>query len=55
MYGLLYAEDLVLWGELKEDLKVMARCFAEVCRRKGLKFRLGKNNVMVLGGEEGLV
>ena len=34
---LLYADDLVLCGESKEDLRVMILLFAEVCRRKGLK------------------
>ena len=48
---LLYADDLVLCGELEEDLKVM-RWFA-VCRR-GLKVNAGKMKVMVLNGEEGL-
>ena len=28
--------------------------FAEVCRRRGLKFNAGKSKVMALGGEEGL-
>ena len=28
--------------------------FAEVCRRRGLKFNAGKSKVMVLNGEEGL-
>ena len=30
---LLYADDLVLCGELEEDLRVMVGRFAEVCRR----------------------
>ena len=29
-------------------------CFAEVCRRSGLKVNAGKSNMMVLGEEEGL-
>ena len=32
MPGLLYADDLVLCGELEEDLNVMERHFVEVCR-----------------------
>ena len=28
--GLLYVDDLVFFGELKEDLWVMVGCFAEV-------------------------
>ena len=28
--------------------------FAEVCRRRGLKVKVGKSKVMLLGGEEGL-
>ena len=52
--GLLYADVLVLCGELEEDLRAMVGRFAEVCRRRGLKFNTGKINVMVLSGEEGL-
>ena len=52
--GLLIAEDLVLSGESKEDLKVTVRHFAAVCRKKGLKVNADKSKVMVLGGEEGL-
>ena len=51
--GLLYADDLVLWGESEENLRVMVGRFAEVCRRC-LKDNAGKSKVMVLGGEEGL-
>ena len=53
MPGLLYADDLVLCGELGEDLRVMVGWFAEVCRR-GLKVNAGRSKVMVLNGEEGL-
>ena len=52
--GLLYADDLVLCDELKEDLRVMVVQFAEVCRRRGLKVNASKSKVMVLNGEEGL-
>ena len=31
--GLLYIGDLVLYGLLEEDLKVMVGCFVEMCRR----------------------
>ena len=48
--GLLYADDLVLCGDSKEDL-VMVGCFVEVCRRRGLKGDADKGKVMVLGGE----
>ena len=54
MPGLLYAYDLVLCGELEEDLRVMVRRFAEVCRRRGLKVNAAKSKVMVLNGEEGV-
>ena len=52
--GLLYADDLVLYGESEEDLKAMVGQFAVVCRRRGLKVNAGKSKVMVLNGEEGL-
>ena len=48
--GLLYATDLVLRGESKEDLRAMV----EVCRRRGLKINAGKSKMMVMNGEEGL-
>ena len=48
----MYADDLVLCGESKQDLKVMVEGFVEVCRRKGLKVFVDKSKVMVLGGEE---
>ena len=37
MAGLLYADDLVLCGELEENLRIMVGRFAEVCRSRGLK------------------
>ena len=52
--GHLYADDLVLCGEPKEDLRVIVGRFIEVGRRKCLKFNAAKSKVMVLGGEEGL-
>ena len=50
----LYAGDLILCGELEEDLRVMVSYLVEVCRRGGLKFNTGKSKVRVLGGEKGL-
>ena len=32
--GLLYVDDLVLCGELEEELRVMVRRFTVVCRRE---------------------
>ena len=45
--GLLYAGDLVLYGESEKDLRVMMGWFAEVCRR-GLNVNAGKSKMMVL-------
>ena len=44
-------DDLVLCGELEEDLGVMMGWFAEVCRRRGLKVNAGKSKVMLLNGK----
>ena len=52
--GFLYTDDLVLYGESEEDLRVMVRRFVEVCRRRGLKVNAGKSKVVVLNGEEEL-
>ena len=54
LLGILYADDLVLCGESEEELREMVGRFAEVCRRKGLKFNVGKSKVMVLNEEKGL-
>ena len=54
MPGLLYSDDLVLCGELEEDLRARVICFVEVCKRRGLKVNAGKSKVMMLGWEEGL-
>ena len=51
--GLLYADDLVLCGELKEDLRAMVGCFVEVCRREGLEVNAGKSKVMCYVGRRG--
>ena len=51
--GLLYADDLILCGELEEDLRAMRERFVEVCRRRELKVNAGKSKVMVLNGERG--
>ena len=52
MPGLLYEDDLVLCGELEEDLRAMVGRLVEACRRRGLKVNSGKSQVMVLGREE---
>ena len=51
---LLYAADLVLYGESEEDPRAMVGRFVEVGRRRGLKVNAGKSKMMVLSGEEGL-
>ena len=50
--GFLYADDLVLCGELEEGLRAMMGCFVEVCRRRGLKVNADKSKIMVLNEEE---
>ena len=52
--GLLYADDLVSYGESEEELRATVGRFVEVCRRKCLKVNAGKSNVTLLGGEERL-
>ena len=52
--GLLYADDLVLYGESEEDLRVIVGWFVQVCRRRGLKDNAGKSKVIVMNGEKGL-
>ena len=49
--GLLYADDLVLCGKSKEDLKAIVGRFVEVGKRKCLKVNAGKNEVVILNGE----
>ena len=49
----MYADDLVLCGELEEDLRAMVGHFVEVCRRS-LKVNADKSKVIVLNEEEGL-
>ena len=49
----MYADDLVLCGELKEDLRVIVGHFVEVCRLS-LKVNACKSKVMVLSEKEGL-
>ena len=51
---LLYADDLVLCGVSKEDLRAMVGRFIEVCRRRSVKVNAGKSKVIVLDGEEEL-
>ena len=52
LLGLLYADDLVLFGESEEDLRAIVGRFIEMCRRRGLKVNTGKSKVILLGGEE---
>ena len=49
----MYADDLVLYSELEENLRVMVGWFVEVCRGRGLKVSAGKSKVRVLNGREG--
>ena len=49
--GHLYADDLVLCGESEEDRRVMVGRFAEICRRRALKFNAGKSKVLILNEE----
>ena len=51
--GLLYADDLVLCGDSKEDQRAMVGRFVEVCIRSGLKVNADKSKMMVLNGKEG--
>ena len=44
--GILYADDLVLYGELDEDLKVMVGRFVEVFKRRNLELSADKRQVM---------
>ena len=46
----MYADDLVLYSELGEDLRAMGY----VCCRRGLKDNPDKSKVMILNGEYGL-
>ena len=48
--GLLYAEDLFLCAEPKEDLRLMMGRFVEVCRRRELKANGSKSKGIVLNG-----
>ena len=50
----MYADDLVLCGELEEDLRAMVGRFFQVCRRRELKVNVGKGKVMVMNREERL-
>ena len=44
--GLLYADDLVLCGELEEDLRLIMERFIELCMRRDLKVNAGKAKVI---------
>ena len=50
--GLLYADELVLYGELEEDLKLMVKHFVEVHGTRGLKVNSNKSKVTVLMGRK---
>ena len=50
----MYADDLILCGELEDDLRAMVGQFVDVCRRRRLKVNTVKNKVIVLNEEEGL-
>ena len=52
--GILWADDLVLCGEAKEDLRAIVGRFIEVRRKRGLKVNASKSKVMLLGEKEGL-
>ena len=49
----LYADDLVLCDQLKEDLKVIVERFVKVCRRD-LKINADKSKLMMLSEEDEL-
>ena len=42
----MYTDDLIFWGELKEELREMVGCFEEVFSKRGLKVNSGKRNVI---------
>ena len=52
--GLLYTDDLLLCGELEEELRAMVGWFVEGCRRRELKVNADKSKVILMNGEEGL-
>ena len=52
MPGFLYSFDLVLCQETAENLKVILRCFLDLCKRRGLKVSPNKKKVMVLAGRK---
>ena len=54
LFGLLYADDLVLCGESEEDLGATVGWFAEVCRSRRPKVNAGNSKVMELTGKEEL-
>src|SRR5678816_3326092 len=45
---LLYADDLVLYGESEESLRRLVERFGRVCKRRGLKVNVDKSKVMVV-------
>ena len=53
MPGLLYADDLVLYGELEENLREIVGYFIEVYKIIGLKVSEGKSKAMCYVGRRG--
>ena len=51
--GLLYTDDLVLYGKLEKNLRAMVGQFVEMCKSRGLKVNASKSKVMLLNREEG--
>ena len=53
IFDLLYADDLVLYGESEVDLRAIVGRFIEVCRRRDLKVNACNSKVMMLVGKRG--
>ena len=51
MFGLLYADDLVLFDKTKEDLKVMVTRFVGACKKMDLNVNADNRKMMGLGRE----
>ena len=50
---LLYADDIVLIADSRENLQRMVKVFGEVCWRRKLKVRVAKSKVMVVSKNGG--
>ena len=46
--GLLYVDDLILFGKSKENLREIVRRFVEVCKGRGLKVNAGISKIMCM-------